>query len=126
MLRKTRLYFSAIIAALALASLLMTANVKACEEAPLTLLSLYMNSDLIVIAKYESESEPQKANEDEYGYSLESQRKLVFTKVFKGRTDLKSVSFAYSQYVPNPNQNNTEAVEDMEEYEHEFDISKIK
>jgi hypothetical protein len=126
MLRKSRLYFSAIIAALALASLLMTANVKACEEAPLTFLSLYMNSDLIVIAKYESESEPQKANADEYGYSLESQRKLVFTKVYKGRADLKSVSFAYSQYVPNPNQNNSGAEEEMEEYEHEFDLSKIK
>jgi hypothetical protein len=104
----------------------MTSNVKACDEAPLTLLSLYMNSDLIVVARYDSESEPQKANEDEYGYSLESQRKLVFSKVFKGQKDLKSVSFAYSQYVANPNQNNSEAEEESEEYEHSFDISKIK
>ncbi|HVE58825.1 MAG TPA: hypothetical protein VNB22_18465 [Pyrinomonadaceae bacterium] len=126
MLRKSRLYFSAMLAAFLLASLLMTSNVKACDEAPLTLLSLYMNSDLIVVARYDSESEPQKANEDEYGYSLESQRKLVFSKVFKGQKDLKSVSFAYSQYVANPNQNNSEAEEESEEYEHSFDISKIK
>jgi hypothetical protein len=126
MLRKSRLYFSAMLAALALASLLMTANVKACDEAPQTFLSLYMNSDLIVIARYDSESEPQKTNEDEYGHSLESERKLVFTKVFKGPEGLKSVSFAYSQYVPNPNQNNSEPEEEIHEYENSFDLSKIK
>ena len=126
MLRKSRLYFSAMLASLVLASLLMTANVKACEDAPLTLLSLYMNSDLIVIAKYDSESEPKKSNEDEYGHSLESERKLVFTKVFKGQEDLKSVSFAYSQYVPKPGQDNSEMEEDSHNYENYFDMSKIK
>lgn len=114
------------LASLVLASLLLTSNVKACEEAPQTFLSLYMNSDLIVIAKYDSESEPQKSNEDEYGYSLETERKLVFTKVFKGQQDLKSISFAYSQYVPNPNQNNSEMEEEMHEYEEYFNLSKIK
>jgi hypothetical protein len=126
MLRKTRLYFSALLAAFLLASLLLTANIKACEEAPLTMLSLYMNSDLIVVAKYDSESAPKKANEDEYGYSLETERKLVFTKVLKGQKDLKSVSFAYSQYVANPNPDNSEAEQETEEYEHYFDVSKIK
>lgn len=124
MFRKSRLYFSALVALLALASLLLTANVKACDEAPLTLLSLYMNSDLIVVARYDSESEPKKNNEDEYGYSLETERKLVLTKVFKGQKDLKSVSFAFSQYVANPN--NSDAETETEEYEHEFDVSKIK
>ena len=129
MLRKSRLYFSAIIAAFVLASLLLTSNVKACEEAPQTFLSLYMKSDLIVVAKFESESEPEKANEDEYGYSLNSQRKLAFTKIYKGQADLKSVSIPYSQYVPNPNQNNSEnseAEEDHHEAEYDFDLSKIK
>lgn len=126
MLRKSRLYFSAFVAALALASLLMTVNVKACEEAPQSLLSLYMNSDLIVIARYDSESEPQKANEDEYGYNLETERKLVFSKVFKGQRELKSISFAYSQYVPNPGQNTPETEETIPEYEEYFDLSKIK
>lgn len=126
MLRKSRLYFSAMLASLVLASLLMTANVKACDEAPQTFLSLYMNSDLIVIAKYDSESEPQKSNEDEYGYSLDTERKLIFTKVFKGQQELKSVSFPYSQYVPNPNRNNSEMEEEMHEYEEYFNLSKIK
>ena len=126
MLRKSRLYFSAVFSALVLASLLLTANVKACEEAPLSFLSLYMSSDLIVVAKFESESKPQKTNEDEYGYSLESQRKLAFTKIFKGSEDLKSVSITYSDYVANPNKDTSEMEEDEHEMEHDFDISKIK
>jgi len=116
------------LAALVLVSLLTTSNVKACEEEPQTFLSLYMNSDLVVFAKYDSESEAKKANEDEYGYSLETSRKLVFTKIFKGNKDLKSISFAYSQYVstPAPNPNNSESEqEDVPEYDH-FDVSKIK
>lgn len=109
------------------ASLLITASVKACEEAPQTFLSLYMNSDLIVLARYDSESTPQKANEDEYGYSLETERKLVFSKVFKGHRDLKSISFAYSQYVSKPSQNTAETQEEnIPEYEEYFDVSKIK
>jgi len=128
MLRKSRLYFSAILAALVVVSLLTTSNVKACEEEPQTFLSLYMNSDLVVFAKYDSETEPKKATEDEYGYSLETERKLVFTKIFKGNKDLKSISFAYSQYVPkpDPNQTNPDAEqEEIPEYDH-FDVSKIK
>jgi hypothetical protein len=126
MLRKSRLYFSAIVAAVLLASLLMTSSVKACEEAPQSFLSLYMNSDLVVIARYDSESEAKKANEDEYGYSLETERKLVFTKVFKGQRDLRSISFPYSQYVSNPSQNTGETEETVPEYEEYFDITKIK
>jgi hypothetical protein len=128
MLRKSRLYFSAILAALVVASLLLTANVKACEEDPQTFLSLYMNSDLIVIARYDSESEPKKTDESEYGYSLETERKLMFTKIFKGQQGLKSISFAYSQYVPNPDQNVSQPEEVEEEHgvEHSFDLSKIK
>jgi hypothetical protein len=114
------------VAALALASLLMTANVKACEEAPQTFLSLYMNSDFVVIAKFESESAPVKTNEDEYGHSLDTERKLVFTKIFKGQPGLKSISFAHSTYVPNPNQNNAEPEEDVHGGENSFDLSKIK
>lgn len=126
MFRKSRLYFSAVLSALVLASLLLTANVKACEEEPQTLLGLYMNSDLIVVAKFESESTPKKTDESEYGYSLETERKLVFTKIYKGQKDLKSISFAYSTYVPNPNQNVSEGDEEEHGVEHEFDLSKIK
>ena len=114
------------LAALVSVSMLLTANVQACDEPPQTLLSLYMSSDLIVIAKFESESAPVKNNEDEYGYSLDTERKLVFTKVLKGQTDLESVSIAYSQYVPNPTPNNSETEVDFHEYENYFDLSKIK
>jgi hypothetical protein len=126
MLRKSRLYFSAVLSVLVLASLLLTVNVKACEEDPQTFLSLYMNSDLIVVAKFESESKPVKTNEDEYGYSLESQRTLTFTKIFKGSEDLKSVSITYFDYVPNPNRDSSEMEEDEHEMEYDFDLSKIK
>jgi hypothetical protein len=126
MLRKSRLYFSAVLAALVLVSLLTTANVKACEEEPQSFLSLYMNSDLIVIARYDSESAPKKTDESEYGYTLETERKLVLTKIFKGAQDLKSVSFAYSTYVPNPDQNASEGDEHEGESEHSFNLSKIK
>lgn len=126
MLRATRLYFSAILSALVLVSLLLTTSVKACEEPPQTLLSLYMSSDLIVLAKYESESEPVKTNEDEYGYSLDTQRQLVLTKIYKGQNDLKSVSISYSHYVPKQNQDNPEPEEEFHQGEDYFDVSKIK
>lgn len=128
MLKKSRLYLSAVLAALVMVSMLMTTNVKACEDVPQTLLTLYMNSDLIAIAKYESESKPVKNNEDEYGYTLDSQRKLVLSKVFKGAQDLQSVAIPYSQYVPKPNQNNSESEMEEEDY-HDgdyFDVSKMK
>lgn len=126
MLRKSRLYFFAIVTALVTVSLLITSGAKACEDAPQTWLSLYMSSDLIVIAKYDSESEPAKSNEDEYGYSLNTERKLVFTKIYKGQTDLQSVSFEHSTYVSKMNQNSSEAEETVSEEEHYFNVSKIK
>ncbi len=98
MLRKFRLHFSAILAAFVLASMAFTSNVKACEEEPKTFLSLYMSSEMIVLAKFDSETEPVKSNEDEYGYSLDSQRTLVFTKIYKGQTELKSISYADLYY----------------------------
>ncbi len=128
MLRKFRLYFSAMITALVLVSLLVSSNAKACDEAPQTFLSLYMNSELIVTARFESESKPVKSNEDEYGYTLESERKLVFTKIYKGQqTELESVVLDYSQYVSNPSQNTSESEESISVDEHYyFDFSKIK
>lgn len=126
MLRKSRLYFSIMCAALVLMSLLITSNAKACEEEPQTFLSLYMNSDLVILAKYESNGNTKKSFEDEYGYTLETERNLSLTKVFKGQRDLKAVSFLFSEY--HSNQPNSE--EDSEEYIHDgesyFDLSKIK
>lgn len=129
MLRKSRLYFSVMCAALVLVSLLLTSSARACEEEPQTLLSLYMNSDLVVLAKYESNGEAKKSFEDEYGYTLETGRNLSLTKIFKGQKDLKTVSFMFSEYHSNPNQTIQET-DYEEEYNHEsedyFDVSKIK
>lgn len=133
MLKKSRLYVSAMLAALVLASLLITSNVNACGEPPQTLLSLYMNSNLIVLAKYESNGESKKSSEDEYGHSVETTRNLSVIKVYKGQNDLKNVSLLYSQYVPNPSPSNAETGAEIvaEETEHYpegdyFDISNIK
>lgn len=135
MFRKSRLYFSVMCAALVLVSLLMTSSARACEEPPQTLLSLYMNSDLVVLAKYENDGESKKSYEDEYGYTLETQRNLSLSRIFKGQPDLKSVSFAYSQYEskPQPNAETTsesqpEVESEYSEHESEnyFDLSKIK
>lgn len=93
---------------------------------PQTFLSLYMNSDLIVVARFDSETAPIKSNEDEYGYSLDTERKLVFTKIYKGQKDLNTISFPYSQYVSKPNPNDVVAEEYNSEDEHYFNLSKIK
>src|SRR5687767_5438231 len=108
MLRKSRLYFYAICAALVLISLLVTSGARACEEPPQTLLALYMNSDLIILAKYESNGESKKSHEDEYGYSLDTERNLSVTKIYKGQKDLKTISFTFSDYFPNPNNTSSE------------------
>lgn len=128
MRKKSRLYFSAMCAALVLLSLLMTSGVRACEEPPQTLLSLYMNSELVILAKYEGDGESKKSYEDEYGYTLEVERNLSVTRVFKGPQDLKTVSYLFSEYHANPGK--TQAELDPEEYTHEyesyFDASKTR
>lgn len=132
MLRKSRLYFTVMCAALVLMSLLITSNARACEDPPQTLLSLYMSSDLVVLAKYESDGESKKSYEDEYGYTLETERNLSLSKIFKGQNDLKSVAFVYSQYEskPQPNAETTSEAEteefDQHDVENYFDLSKIK
>src|SRR5215210_2566041 len=114
MLRKSRLYFYVICAALVLISLLMTSGARACEDPPQTLLALYMNSDLIVLAKYESDGEAKKSHEDEYGYTLDTERNLSLTKIYKGQNDLKTLSFIFSEYYPNPNDAASEGESEIE------------
>lgn len=126
MLKKSRFYFSVMLAALVLASLLITTNVKACEDPPQTFLSLYMNSDLIVMAKYESNGEAKKTNEDEYGYSLETPRNLTVSKVYKGQKDLENVSFVFTDWVSTQTNGEAPVEEDYHGGEDYFDISKIQ
>lgn len=125
MLKKSRLYFYVVCAALVLVSLLLTSGARACEEPPQTLLALYMNSDLVVLAKYESDGEAKKSHEDEYGYTLDIERNLSLTKIYKGQRDLKTISFVFSEY----HSNNTSSENEYEEAVHQddyFDVSKIK
>ncbi len=134
MFRKSRFYISAMLAAVVLTALLITSNVKACDDAPQTLLSLFMNSDLVVLAKYEGSGEAKKVSEDEYGYSLEAGRNLAISKVFKGQNDIQQVSFLFSDYVSTQQPTEPETaspettLDETEHYEPEnyFDISKIK
>ena len=128
MLKKSRFYLSAMLSALVLVSLLVTSNIKACDDAPQTLLSLYMNSDLVVLAKYTGNGEGKKVSEDEYGYSLEAARNLEIAKIFKGQNDLKQTSFLMSDYFPAqpPTEENAAIETDYHAAENYFDISKIK
>ena len=126
MLKKSRLYFSAMCAALVLISLLMTSGARACEEEPQTLLTLYMNSDLVVLARYESNGESKKSFEDEYGYTLDIERKLSLTKIYKGQKDLKTVSFLFSEYHSNQTTSEVDPEEYVHQYEDYFNVSKIK
>lgn len=125
MVRKSKLYFTAMLAALVLTSLLITSSVSACEEEPQTFLSLYMNSDLIVIAKYNGNGKPVKSNEDQYGYTLDTERKLLISKVFKGQQDLRTASFLFTDYVSKEGQTASEGEEGHTDA-HSFDLSKIK
>ncbi|MCW5959784.1 MAG: hypothetical protein KIS76_06440 [Pyrinomonadaceae bacterium] len=114
-------YFAFIVFILAIA-IFTPRNVNACEEIPQTLLSLYMNSDVIVLANYESDGVSTKTHEDEYGYTLELERNLRILRVLKGANTLETISFRSSDYFP-VNQ------EDLMNYDHSgdyFDISKIK
>lgn len=127
MFRKSRFYVSSIFTFLVLFSLLVTSNVRACEDIPQTLLSVYMNSELVVFATYQSNGAMTKSNEDEYGYSIDAERNLLIDKVLKGPEDLKNVTFSNYEY----HSNQTEPIEISDgEYNHYdedyFDVTKMK
>lgn len=105
-------------------SLLFSTNASACEEEPQTLLSVYMNSDLVVLAKYASNGKSVKTHEDEYGYSVDTPRNLLIKQVYKGLPNIKNVSFSYSDYVSK--EKSDVPTEDNHGGEHYFDLSKIK
>jgi hypothetical protein len=124
MFRKSKFYFSLMLTALFSVSLLFSTSVMACEEEPQTLLSLYMNSDLIVVAKYDSNGKSVKSYEDEYGYNMETPRNLLIKQVYKGLPNVKNVSFLFTDYVSK--EKSDVPVEESHGGEHYFDISKIK
>lgn len=96
--------------------LLVPSSVSACEEEPQTLLSLYLNSDLIVLANYEGNKSVKREEGDEYGYGVEIERNLSIVHMLKGQADIKNVSFTNYEYHINPNSPAIE-VEPMESYD---------
>lgn len=122
MLQNTRTkLFGIIVFALAF-SVFLPKNVNACEEVPQTLLSLYMNSDLVVLANYESDGVSTRTDEDEYGYTVEVERNLRILRILKGSDGLESASFRSSNYFPA----NPEDMMNEGHFDSYFDVSQIK
>lgn len=122
MLRKSKKYLSIVF--IALMSLLIVNSVKACEEDPQTFLSLFMSSDLIVLAKYNNDGKTIKGDETEYDYKLDTPRNLLISKVYKGQQSLKSVSFLYTTYISK--EQPTASEEDSHIDEGYFSVSSMK
>lgn len=127
MFKKSRLIISSVFAMLVLFSLLVTTSVRACEDIPQTLLSLYMNSEIIVLATYESDGAKVKSDEDEYGYGYEIERNLAIVQILKGPKELKTVTFSNYEYHSNQPETVPEYDTEFDHYdENYFDVSKIK
>ncbi len=119
MLKQSRIIFAATFVAVLLFSLFVSPDTaKACGEPPKTLISLYLESDLIVLATVEG-NKIIKVEEDEYGTWTQLERNLTIVKTLKGRTDLKTVSYADSEYA-------NKAEDSAEYYEEDADFVKVK
>lgn len=99
MFKSTQILFSATLIAFLFVFLFITPNsARACMEEPQTLLTLYLNSDVIILADYESAKILQKEDVTEYGYWLELQSTLNVVRILKGQKDLEKVSFIKHEY----------------------------
>lgn len=88
------------IAVLLVSTLILTVPVKvvACEDAPpATLLALYMNSDLIVVANLTGEKDGKITNDETDYYFIEINRNLRVSSVLKGKTRSNLV-FSQSEF----------------------------
>ncbi len=104
MFKLSKILFPTVAMILVTAVLLVTpGSVYACEEEPQTLLSLYLNSDLIVLANYDSKKILNREEGDEYGYGLEVERSLSVIQILKGQSDLKNFLLTNYEYHSNPN-----------------------
>lgn len=121
MLKQSRIIFSATFVAVLLFSLFIAPDsAKACGEPPKTLISLYLESSLIVLAKVDG-NKIVKVEEDEYGTWTELERNLTIIKTLKGRTNLKTVSYTDSDYVSKSGDSAEYA-----EYDEDMDFVKVK
>ncbi len=103
MFKQSRLFFSAIMIAIIFFSTLIlpvntSAKTKKCPiELPRTILSLYLQSDAVVIAELKSEEITKTENEDENGYYAAIKRNLNVINTLKGRKS-PEISFTKSEY----------------------------
>jgi hypothetical protein len=103
MFKQSRLFFSAMMIAMFFASaLILTTDISAksakCPiELPKTILSLYLQSDTVVIADFRNETVVKTEDEDENGYYADIKRNLDVVKTLKGQK-LPEISFIKSEY----------------------------
>jgi hypothetical protein len=130
MFKSSQKIFSAVLIAFLFIFLFITPNsTKACEEEPQSLLSLYLYSDLIVLAEIDSSNIIKREDESEYGYSVQIERNLKIIQILKGQPSLKNVSFVNYEFRENPNaQISSDEMMDIDHsfYDRYVDISKIK
>ncbi len=93
-----------------------TVSAKRCgAEIPDSLLTLYLESDLVVVASIKSEKVLKITDEYEYGKYLEVEKSLEISDTLKGR-DLDSVTFNISEFKSKNTENTAEYSEDGEVY----------
>lgn len=101
MLKQIRIVFSAFLIATFFISTFIFSpkNTQACPvRIPSTLLSLYLQSDLIVLADFTDEEILKRENENKHGFYAQLEKDLVITKVLKGKTDSEEISFTIYEY----------------------------
>jgi hypothetical protein len=124
MFRSSQKLFSAsLIAVLFVFLFIAPSTARACAEEPQTLLSLYLQSDLIILADYESNRIINQEEESEYGSWVEIGHHLRVVKILKGPAGLETVSFSNHEFRPAPNTEPT--VEEPSEEYHPLDGSYV-
>lgn len=122
MLKRIRFFFSLnLIAGLLLSTLILSkpASIKACPPPPpKTLLSLYLNSDLIFVADFVSEKDGKILHDEEDYYQIQVRKDLRISSMLKGRHS-RNFIFTNTDFRNKKNVEKTEEETD-EEAEYEY------
>lgn len=102
---------------ISLAALPETVSAKKCPamRIPDSLLTLYLKSDLVVIASIKSEKTLKMTSENEYGSYFDVEKKLDISDTLKGQK-LDSAAFKISRYKQKNAENSDVASEEAEVY----------
>lgn len=110
MFKQSRIFFS-IFAVIFFSTLSLSINAFAKTKCPIpekkTLLSLYLQSDLVISAEIKSEKNV-RVETSEYGDNIDVERRLEIIKTFKGQK-LNEVSFVHSQFKPKTDNNENDS-----------------